>query len=328
MAICILGDLHLRDDKDYFVETCEQFLEWFRLQPYNNKENTLILLGDLVERALLSGRVAEYLERFIKYSQYKDIHIIVGNHDLKRQYNTEQLAYHFYVNKPHIHIHYNCEKFIVEGKSILAMPHFNGVNSYNQNLVQFYSTLTEKKAYQEHYDLALGHFNCDDISFGNQAVHDIEKLDADRVVLGHIHGRDRNPDRYLGSVFAGKVDENDNNRAMLVVDGDSIEEYRLPKFNEFLSAYYPEELPKSDALVPIYKIYNCTSESIAREKYGNIFIQKTIRAESDVKINKSKVSFEQNFSSSLNIKDILRELLSNRPDISQNAKNICNRIVS
>ena len=93
MAICILGDIHFRDDKPYFVETCEKFLDWYNNDSFNSKDNDLILLGDLVERPTLSGRVAEFLERFYNYTKFRSIHIVVGNHDLKRHFGVEQLAY-------------------------------------------------------------------------------------------------------------------------------------------------------------------------------------------------------------------------------------------
>ena len=76
-------------------------------------------------------------------------------------------------------------------------------------------------------------------------------------------------------MFAGKKSENDRKRCALVLEGNSWSEYSLPTFNEFISVVYPEPLPKSDAKVPIYTILNCSSESVARSKYGRIHIRKT-----------------------------------------------------
>ena len=48
MSIVALGDIHFRDDHPYFMEVCENFLEWYSSWERNNSDNSLILTGDLV----------------------------------------------------------------------------------------------------------------------------------------------------------------------------------------------------------------------------------------------------------------------------------------
>ena len=96
MKYVFLGDIHFRDDKEYFRATSEEFLNWYKDWELNIEENYLFLLGDLVESALLTGTVADFLEKFAVYSKFKEVHICVGNHDIRKFNDENQLAYEFY----------------------------------------------------------------------------------------------------------------------------------------------------------------------------------------------------------------------------------------
>ena len=328
MAICILGDIHFRDDKPYFVETCEKFLDWFNNDSFNNKDNDLILLGDLVERPTLSGRVAEFLERFYNYSKFRSIHIVVGNHDLKRHFGVEQLAYEFYKDKPFVHIYEKITEVEIDNHSFLMLPHFNGEDIDGFNMKESYSNLYKNPRYNKHYDFALGHFCCDDMPFaGSEAISNLESMDIGKLVLGHIHTRNINPGRYLGSVFANKKSENDYNRAMLVIDGNSVQEYKLPIFNEFIDITYPNKTINVKSLVQIYTIYNCASESIARDYYGkDIFIKMVTKNESDIKKQDDTV-YATDFTKVVDIKssfDEYSKMVNLNPEVDKECRNALN----
>ena len=305
MALVFLGDIHLRDDKNYFRATCDEFLSWYKDWEYNNSSNILLLAGDLVENALLSGTVVDYLQKFAIYSKFKEVHICVGNHDIRKYNDENQLAYEFYKNFDNFHIYDESTKITVEGKRGLILPYFKGTNFYGITMSDLYSNLYKNKTYQEHFDFVLGHFNEDSMIFGGDVnpITNLDKLDADRIILGHIHTRNIRPDLYIGSVFAGKKGENDYKRSALILDEEGWHEERLPLFNEFITVTYPDKLPQSKSKVPIYTVLNCGSEQLAESKYGKIFLRKTTTELVDTTIRR-KVSMDRTFDNIKNF-DIL-----------------------
>ena len=306
--IIVMGDLHLRDDKDFFKLICLNFLEWFKNWDLNRPGNSLILAGDLVETALLSGTVADYLDKLAMYSKFDNVYICVGNHDVRKVNDSNQLAYEFLKNRENFHIYEEASNVTIEGKKVLMLPYFKGTNFDGKTMGEFYGNLWQDKRFNGHYDLVVGHFNDDSIMFGGELdiVRNLDKLDADRILLGHIHTRYIKPEMYIGSVFANKKGENDSLRAVQILDENGWREEPLPVFNEFVSVTYPEKLPKPKCQVPIYTVLNCTSESIARSKYGNIFIRKVTPNLVD-STNKRRVSIDKGFDSIRSI-DLNEEL--------------------
>ena len=191
MKYVFLGDIHFRDDKEYFRATSEEFLNWYKDWELNIEENYLFLLGDLVESALLTGTVADFLEKFAVYSKFKEVHICVGNHDIRKFNDENQLAYEFYRNKENFHVYDEISKVEVEGKKFLMLPYFKGTNFYGYTMSDYYGNLYKDEVYKEHFDAVLGHFNEESIIFGSSSdcVKNLEKLDSDRIILGHIHTR-------------------------------------------------------------------------------------------------------------------------------------------
>ena len=297
MSICVLGDLHLRDDHTYFSKASEDFLNWFQNWGRNEKENTLILAGDLVESSLLSGNVAEYLERLIKYSNFNSIHICVGNHDKRKYHNDDQLAYEFFKNKANIYIYEKATETVIEGKKVLFLPYFLGLNGIGKTMSEYYGEISTNKYFTNDYDLVVGHFCGDDASLwgGSDCVPNLDKINTKKLILGHIHTRGYKPSVYIGSVFACKKNENDNTRSALVLDNDEWIEERLPVFTEFLTVIYPNPLPRTEALTPIYTVLNCKSEAIALSKYPNIAIKRTTTEMSEITGGARNFVSEQEF---------------------------------
>lgn len=297
MAIVILGDIHFRDDKEYFSRACEEFLNWFRDWNRNTKDNSLILAGDLVESSLLSGNVVEYLERFVKYSNFNSIHICCGNHDKRKYHNDDQLAYQFFKNKQNIHIYEQPTEVCIEGKNVLVLPYFVGLNNYGKTMSEYYGDIYRNPKFSNDYDLVVGHFCGEDASYfgGSDCVHNMNRLNTKKLVLGHIHTRSLNPEVYIGSVFACKKNENDKTRCAMVLDNDIWREEELPEFIEFLSVVYPNPLPKSNAVIPVYTVLNCKSESIALSKYPNIVIKRTTTDMNEISSSHKTGALEREF---------------------------------
>lgn len=332
MSICILGDIHFRDDHSYFSKASEDFLRWFQNWGRNTKENTLILAGDLVESSLLSGNVAEYLERLAKYSNFNSIHICVGNHDKRKYHNDDQLAYEFYKNKVNIHIYEKPTEVDIEGKKVLFLPYFVGLNCLGKTMREYYGEIYNNKNFSNDYDLVVGHFCGEDASYfgGSDCVPNLDKINTKKLVLGHIHTRGMNPSVYIGSVFACKKNENDNTRSALVLDGDEWIEERLPVFTEFLTVTYPYPLPQTNALTPIYTILNCKSEAIALSKYPNIFIKRTTTEMFEISGGSRSNVSEQDFDAvkKFDTKELFSAFLkANEFNFDEEVKSDCKRLL-
>ena len=279
--ICCLGDIHFRVDKDYFIKICNDFIEWFSNWKYNNSQNTLVLAGDLVEASVNSGIVIDFLERFYLNSRFKAIHICAGNHDKKKHFGITQLAYEFYKSKENIFIYEDPAETYIEDCDVLFLPYFVGMNDYGQTMKEYYSEIYKNPNFKNNYDLVVGHISDDSVLFGGiDCIANLDKINTRVLCLGHVHNR-VNPNIYIGSIFANKKSENDDRRSAWILDKNHYAEDKLPLFNEFLNVSYPEKLPASKALTPIYTVLNCASENVARSKYGDIFIRKVVSSETE-----------------------------------------------
>lgn len=331
--IAILGDIHFRDDQKYWIEIGIKFLDWFKNWKFNNKDNDLILAGDLVETSVLSGTVVDYLEKLIEYSNFNSIHICVGNHDKKKINGRDQIAYEFYKNKPNVYLYEEATEVTIKNKKVLILPYFLGTNYDNLSMHDYYSNIYKDKHFSNDYDIVVGHFCGEDQVFpgNNDYVENLDKINTKHLILGHIHTRYVNPTRYIGSVFANKKSENDYTRSAIIIkDDNSREEDLLPVFNEFVSVIYPEELPSTKALVPIYSILNCSSETIAFVKYGGIFIKKVTNELTDF-IAKRKTTLDRQFNSikDIDVKELFKSFCKEQtPPVSSEIEKECLEILS
>lgn len=292
--IAILGDIHFSSQKDYYLEICERFLDWFENWDMNHEGNQLILAGDLVQNALNGGQVIKFLEKIYLKSDFDWVHIVVGNHDLKKVDGINQLAYEFYKIKPGFTVYTEPTETTIEGRDVLMLPYFEDINSEGFTMAEYYSSIYKNPRFKNSYDLVVGHFAGDDVSYegSTDCVKNLNQIKTKKLCLGHIHTRETDPRKYIGSVFANRKGENDNTRAAWIWNtvSNTWSEEKLPIFSEFLQVTYPDPLPQSDALVPIYTILNCASERLARELYGNIFIRKVRANLSDAVLKRMELA--------------------------------------
>ena len=273
--IAILGDIHFSSARDYFIEIGQKIIEWFANWSYNKKGNELILAGDIVHSAVNGGLVINMIEQLVISSRFDTIHIIPGNHDVKRRDGVVQLAYEFLRSRPCIKIYDRLTDTVIQGKRVLMLPHYIP-NGNEVPMTELYSNL--HKTHPEAYDLVVGHFIEETMAFGaSDAVKNISKLKTRHLCLGHLHTR-ANPNIYIGSVYANKINEADSSRAAWIIDDSCSKiEDPLPIFCEYQTVQYPEMPVYSNALVRVLTITNCTNERLARMQYGkDIFIRKLV----------------------------------------------------
>ena len=326
MSICILGDLHFNSSKDYYVQVGEEFIKWFHGWVKNDPENELILAGDLVNTSIDGGIVIDQLVKMFNLSRFSKVHIVVGNHDIKRKDGIEQLAYKFLRQRENIAIYEREQVVKIQGKQVLLLPHYNPTTS-EESMSKRYSKLHE---IYDGLDLTVGHFAEERYGgFGSDKIKNIEKLDTKYLCLGHIHIR-TNPKIYIGSVYSTRVGEQDDRRAAWVLDSDGKLTFdRLPVFCDFVTVEYPNPLPSTPAEVPVYTITNCSSDKIARLQYGDsIFIRKTLRGLDAKKVIGDK-GVQRLGLQDLDVKSLFKVFLKEYPgSLDRSAAAICQRLLT
>lgn len=323
--IAILGDIHFDSSKDYFIKVCNEFIKWFSEWKYNKNGNDLILAGDLVASSINGGIVIDFLERFYKASRFDSIYIIEGNHDRKFIEGEPQLAYEFFKNKENIKI-YNrpCEENI-QGLKVLLLPFF-ARDEEGRTMKDVYSSLY--KTHKGPYDLAVGHFCESKAGFkgAEDCIDNLEKLNAKKICLGHIHTREADPSIYIGSIYARRKEEVDPTRAAWIYDGTWKEDL-LPEFNTFCYVMYPEPLPETRAIVPIYTILNCSSEKSARRVYKDIFIRKCTPSKIE-EPQRKKCYFDSEVSIKIDIEDLFKAFCdAQKPPLSPETISTCKALL-
>ena len=100
MSVCVYGDLHFSSDRPWSVKVAQKVIASIIESPNNNSDNTLVLLGDLTERATIDGTVYSMLMSLFVNLKYKEVILLVGNHDGKlNQFNRPVLVYDFVRSK-------------------------------------------------------------------------------------------------------------------------------------------------------------------------------------------------------------------------------------
>ncbi len=307
--IAILGDLHFSSAKDYFIATAMAILVWFKSWSYNKKGNELILAGDVVHSSVNGGLVISMVESLITNSRFDHIHIVVGNHDVKRRDGVAQLAYEYLRDRKNVTIYDRPTETTIQGKRVLMLPHFI-TDPGERTMSEQYSDLY--KTFEGPYDLTVGHFMEETMSFGAaDAIKNVSKLSTKHLCLGHLHTRS-DPRIYIGSVYANKINEADDRRAAWIIDETGTKhEDPLPLFCDYVTVRYPEPPSSSDAKVVAYTITNCTSERLARRRYGEeIYIRKLINTLTDKATDASEASSLQ----SMDPETMFKEFVRSRPE--------------
>ena len=331
--ICLLGDIHFNSSKDYYRDICEAFLNWYRDWKHNKSTNTLILAGDLVESAANAGIVIDWLTRLLDYSRFNHIYVCAGNHDKKIISGIPQLAYEFYKSRDNVTVLETITRTNIEGAEVLFLPYYSGVNASGLSMHDFYSNLYKTDEYSKHFDFVVGHVGGPDALFegSNDCIDNLDKLNTDRLCFGHIHTRSSNPRRYLGSVYACKKNENDNTRAAWLYDPITRcwSEDRLPVFSEYLTVSYPEELPITDAIVPIYTILNCTSIELAKKEYGDIRIRKAVSTPYEIAESSDSTATPASSTRSMSLQDLFRDFVASQsPPLDETVLKKCEALLA
>jgi calcineurin-like phosphoesterase family protein len=277
--VIAFGDLHLSDERPWNAAVGKEILNYIRTCPYNTEENVGLFLGDLTEHVRVDGQTYNLLLEILDSLKFKKTYIVRGNHDFKKKKYRNDLTSPLRVLEegtrfPNIKL--ITEMTVIEecDLKILALPY---IMPSEKHSLKDYESFTPLVADVE-YDIIAGHFADTSSSATRGESIDISYLKATYRCMGHIH----NPisTSYIGALVPNATSEANQLRGIRVYwkGACGYAEQRSEKLKTPLADYYevryPDPLPKTKALVPIWTIANCRDEAVARAQYGeDIFIR-------------------------------------------------------
>lgn len=283
--IKIFGDLHLRNDKKPFDKASAALVEYIINECKNmTEDDTVIFLGDMTDKSMIAGEVNALLVELAIYINKANIVIIHGNHtyswnpELKQNSSSISLLSKFH----NISIITEAKTKLLDGQyKCLFLPHLKRNMINNKSMKEYYENLPEEIA-SDSYDYILGHL-ADETNtlFGNYC--DISYLKGKRI-LGHVHTKTGNS---LGSMFSCTYAERNKDSYYAKIDENGYSEILVPKFIDYYSIKYGEELPEVDAEFPIFTITESPTNSLEdiEKLYPNVAIRQVITKELNTLIN-------------------------------------------
>ncbi len=279
MKIISFGDIHFSSIQPWSFEAGEYFIDWFDKQDFGPKDEIeFVFAGDISEKDANPGSVTDQMDRFFNSASKKAkwVHIIVGNHDRKLYHGKDQHSLIFLENKGNITVYE--KETIVNSKNgfrMLLLPYQRADDVAPLTLHDYYtkyiSEIEDKK-----FDIVAGHWQIKESTIGWKANGvDISSLkDVGCWVLGHIHNRPRK--EYIGSVFPNNCDEQNTKFKRCYKeynDKGQCVEFPLPEFLHYEWVKYGDNIPEPiENCAMVYTITNIGNETLAKEKYPNIYI--------------------------------------------------------
>jgi hypothetical protein len=276
--IICFGDIHLSDDRPWMNKVGKAVVDYICTLPENNSDNVGLFLGDITERTSISGNVFNTILGLAHVLKFKKTYILIGNHDIKFRNGgwTTPLLFLKDDNKQlfkNIEIISEPYFFMQCGVSILALPF---KPQFGASSIKDYEKInqgTEDLKNPTVIDLIVGHFaDTSDPSVLDTLVN-ITHIKSKYRCLGHIHKPSGN---YIGSMIPNKVSEGRVPRYIHAYGKDTFRKIELPIFCDYYEVTYPEELPSTPALYPLWTVKNCKDKDSAVNKYPDSFIYKCL----------------------------------------------------
>lgn len=268
--IVFVGDLQIKEEKPYSLAMSD-FIEWFISQPYCNKNNILILLGDICNKGLLSNDENDFIvNTFFKKLPFKQILIVHGNHEFN---NKGGSALKFLRHLPNIQVIVKPELISINEKKFLFLPYLNDKID-GLTMKEYYTNLPDEL---NQGDYCIGHFSYMPLFEKDKSFIPVDNIKGKKI-LGHIHSGHLNKgeDYYLGSPLIDRFDHKHKNSYIMTIDEDWKEQfYQIPQFVDYDSIKYPDSLPINKiANHVIYDIEDSIDKDLSIEYYSKLCLEK------------------------------------------------------
>ena len=271
--LVVMSDLHGRKEEPFFFAQ-KEFCNWFVEQNFNNENNTLIDLGDIVEHSVPNPDVYDMLFDFYGRMKFKNKKIMSGNHCYNRLKNSHaeipllNIANTEFINKP------SYER--IENLDCLFLPFMYDRTELtnNKTMEAFYIT----EYFQDidfEYDFIFTHLQDETIKFSEDDENsiDLSFLKGQRM-SGHIHKFQKG---YLGSVLINNFAEKGKDSFIALIDTETkeIEYVKVPNFLQYNTIDYSDNFPTNipNNVFVIYDIENAPSKEAAENKFVGLYIR-------------------------------------------------------
>lgn len=252
--ILTIGDLHLQE-KDPKKGQTVSVLEWIKDSQYNISENTLLLLGDLLETINSVPELLEiYIDYFLNKYLFKEIWIIQGNHDCAI-YSSILSAFRP-IKK--VKIITSVEKIKVDNTNMLFLPHYKHEGTTLPKLRDYYSSLN----FEETFDFCFTHV-IDETLRGAEC--NLSQLKVKQYLSGHSHFFNIDDGgHYLGAAILNSKAETGRKVYGALIDTvtATFSLVEIPKFLEYYEIHYPEPLYPIETKYGLFTIF----DSIIKEE--------------------------------------------------------------
>lgn len=273
--IIVVGDIHLRDKNPYYDQAIEILNSIFDNREYNNEKNTLLFLGDLIEKINASFEIVQvYVDLFMNKSKFKMIKILKGNHDsaLLKDSNgviTHSTVLSVFTPFSNVEIIDSWKMEKVDNISLLYLPHYDHEGTDKKPLTIVYSELY-KELEDKSFDYGFTHVE-DETNHFSSKYCDLSKLKVKQYLNGHIHTENvTKGGRFLGSPGFNSYSEKDKTPYIAIIDTNTkdYELIEMPKNIEYIEVNYPDNIPeKKSSKFEVFTVF----ESIDKQETLNFY---------------------------------------------------------
>lgn len=328
MGLLVVGDVH-NQEKEPKKSQATKTLNYIFESKYNNPNNSILFLGDLVESIDTPHEVTKfYVNLFLNISKFKQIYILQGNHDASIISSLLQVFDPF----QNVHIITKPEILDIENNRVLALPYYYE-DEHNPSMQEKYGRILPLlEEYQQKFDFVFHHVE-DETEHYTKKFCDLSWVKTNYWLCGHIHTCSlQKGGRYLGACILNSSSEKGRQPYIAFVQDREYELIEIPKFLDYYSVEYPNNLPSMNTELGLWTVTNSLDrnetitfyEKQALEKGFKFYPRRIFTAnfEKFSSEDKQNVSYEEEPLTSQFEKYALKQKLNN------NVQAICLSILS
>jgi hypothetical protein len=286
----VVGDVHFNANHPWSVEVGEKFVDWFhgwveglRSGESGDTVREIVVLGDVTEKDLITGKVMSLLYRFLSYAAMEKrgvdkVYLLVGNHDLKYYKNDINYSAEFARYMPRVEV--VDEERIMDtefgGFPLICLP-FKKLSD-GRSIDDYYTNELVPEFYSATGKIIIGHVALLEEGKKYGGVEKSKCAANNLWALGHVHTRSGTfAADYVGSVTPNKIDEEKTTLPRVIrafeMRGSGpveIDGVPIPKFITYKDVTYPQDIvvdPSEEKMTKVYTVSNCRSMKSAKEKY-------------------------------------------------------------
>ena len=314
--LIVVGDIHLQN-KEPKKSNAIDTLNWiFDNKELNNKNNSLLLLGDMCEVNSPFELYGIFVDLFTNKSSFAKVWIVQGNHDCINMSSVLSL----FAPLKNVEVIQEWKIIDFYNTKILTLPFYNHEGSTKKPMKEVYSHLYENEEIKDvEFDYCMGHIEDETNHFSSKNFCDLSQLKVKHFLHGHIHnGNAWNGGHYLGSACANSVAERNIDKKIAIIDGETkeCEFVTLPKFMEYYTVEYPNKLEKPKIRYAIFTVKGVLDKNTALEEYSKqakemgfefytnkVLKQRVTEVEIDDDLEKSEKPTFETFAKSVGLSD-------------------------